>query len=142
LKREKVLLPDVLASAVEASRPLIEAHAHELVIDVRPTVPVIIDGDPHRLAQVFSNLLSNSAKYTDRGGTIMLTLDCLEAEAVVSVRDTGIGIPPHALKQVFEMFSQLQQWMRPNLSTCHSRVHEFPRRLHRGLAAQSRQYPR
>jgi PAS domain S-box-containing protein len=108
LKREKILLTDVLASAVEASRPHIDAHAHELVIDARPPVPVVIDGDLHRLAQVFSNLLSNSAKYTDRGGTITLTLDCQGAEAVVSVRDTGIGIPPHALEQVFEMFSQVQ----------------------------------
>jgi signal transduction histidine kinase len=108
LQREKIVLTDVLANAVEASRPLIEAHAHELVIDVRPTVPVVIDGDPHRLAQVFSNLLSNSAKYTDRGGSITLTLDCVGAEAVVSVRDTGIGIPPDALEQVFEMFSQVR----------------------------------
>ncbi|MDB6106275.1 MAG: histidine kinase [Gammaproteobacteria bacterium] len=108
LKREKILLTDVLASAVEASRPMIEAHAHELVIDVRPTVPIVIDGDPRRLAQVFSNLLSNSAKYMDRGGTITLTLDCLRAEAVVSVRDTGIGIAPDALGRVFEMFSQVR----------------------------------
>jgi signal transduction histidine kinase len=107
LKREKILLTDVLASAVEASRPRIDALAHKLVIDVRPTVPVIIDGDRHRLAQVFSNLLSNSTKYTDRGGTITVTLDCQGSDAVVSVRDTGIGIPPHALEQVFEMFSQV-----------------------------------
>jgi CheY-like chemotaxis protein len=92
---------------VEASRPLIEAHAHELVIDVQPTVPIVINGDPHRLAQIFSNLLSNSAKYTDRGGTITLALDCVGAEAVVSVRDTGIGLPPDALEEVFEMFSQV-----------------------------------
>jgi PAS domain S-box-containing protein len=108
LKRGRIALTDVLASAVEASRPLIEAHGHELVIDVRPSVPVVIDGDSHRLAQVFSNLLSNSAKYTDRGGSITLTLDCLGAEAVISVRDTGIGIPPDALERVFELFSQMQ----------------------------------
>ncbi|HWW80129.1 MAG TPA: ATP-binding protein [Steroidobacteraceae bacterium] len=107
LKREKILLTNVLTSAVEASRPGIDAQAHKLVIDVRPTVPVIIDGDRHRLAQIFSNLLSNSTKYTDRGGTITLTLDCQGSDAVVSVRDTGIGIPPHALEQVFEMFSQV-----------------------------------
>jgi signal transduction histidine kinase len=108
LKREKIVLTDVLANAVEASRPLIEAHAHELVIDERPTVPITVHGDPHRLAQVFSNLLSNSAKYADRGGTITLTLDVAGADAVVSVRDTGIGIPAHALEQVFEMFSQMR----------------------------------
>jgi signal transduction histidine kinase len=107
LKREKILLTDVLASAVEASRAGIDAQAHKLVIDVRPTVPVIIAGDRRRLAQIFANLLSNSTKYTDRGGTITLTLDFQGAHAVVSVRDTGIGIPPHALEHVFEMFSQV-----------------------------------
>jgi signal transduction histidine kinase len=107
LKREKILLTDVLASAVEASRASIDAQAHKLVIDVRPNGPVIIDGDRSRLAQIFANLLSNSAKYTDRGGTITLTLDFQGSDAVVSVRDTGIGIPRHALEQVFEMFSQV-----------------------------------
>ena len=107
LKREKILLTDVLASAVEASRDSIDTQAHKLVIDVRPTGPVIIDGDRSRLAQIFANLLSNSAKYTDRGGTITLTLDFQGSDAVVSVRDTGIGIPRHALEQVFEMFSQV-----------------------------------
>ena len=108
LKREKISLAEVLADAVEASRPLIERHAHELAIEVRPTDPVIIDGDPHRLAQVFANLLANSAKYTDRGGRITLTLDRQGTDAVVSVADTGIGIPPHALEQVFEMFTQVR----------------------------------
>ena len=107
LKREKILLADVLASAIGASRPRIEASALELVVDMRPTVPVIIDGDRRRLTQIFSNLLSNSTKYTDGGGTITLTLDCQGSDAVVSVRDTGIGIPPHALEHVFEMFSQV-----------------------------------
>jgi signal transduction histidine kinase len=108
LKRERLSLTDVLADAIEASRPFIEANAHELVVEVRPTVPVIVHGDPHRLAQIFSNLLSNSAKYTDRGGRISLSLDCEGGEAVVSVRDTGIGISPHALERVFDMFSQVQ----------------------------------
>ena len=107
LRREEILLTEVLASAVESARPHIDAQAHKLVIDVRPTVPVIIEGDRQRLAQIFSNLLANSAKYTDREGTITLTLDCQGSEAVVSVRDTGIGIPLHALEQVFEMFSRV-----------------------------------
>ena len=107
LRREKILLTEVLASAVESSRPHIDAQAHKLVIDARPTVPVIIEGDRQRLAQIFANLLANSAKYTDREGTITLTLDCQGSEAVVSVRDTGIGVPPHALEQVFEMFSRV-----------------------------------
>jgi PAS domain S-box-containing protein len=108
LTREKVSLQVVLANAIEASRPLIEAQAHELVVEPHPTAPVIVDGDRHRLAQIFSNLLSNSAKYTDRGGCITLSLACEGGEAVISVRDTGIGIPTHALERVFEMFSQVQ----------------------------------
>jgi len=110
LKRERLSLTDVLADAIEASRPFIEANAHELVVEVPPTGPVIVHGDPHRLAQIFSNLLSNSAKYTGRGGRITLSLDCEGAEAVISVRDTGIGISPDALERVFDMFSQV----RPN----------------------------
>jgi len=68
LRREKSRLTDVLANAIEASYPLIEEHAHQLDVNVRHNAPVIIEGDSHRLARVFSNLLSNSAKYTDRGG--------------------------------------------------------------------------
>ena len=91
LKREKILLTEVLASAVESSRPYIEAQAHKLVIDVRPTAPVIIEGDRQRLAQIVANLLANSAKYTDREGTITLTLDCEGSEAVVSASSQGPG---------------------------------------------------
>ena len=108
LKRERVLLTDVLAHAIEASRPLIEAHAHELLIDVRPDQPVRVDGDASRLVQVLANLLSNSAKYTDRGGRITVTLDCQGGEALINVHDNGIGIPPPALERVFEMFAQVQ----------------------------------
>jgi PAS domain S-box-containing protein len=108
LQRQKLSLSDVLGSAVEASRGLIEAHGHEIVLDIRASAPVVVDGDPHRLTQVFSNLISNSAKYTDRGGTITLVLECEDAQAIVSVRDTGIGIPPTALESVFEMFSQVR----------------------------------
>jgi signal transduction histidine kinase len=108
LKRERIVLSDVLANSVAASRPLIEAHAHELLIDAHPAAPVFIYGDLTRLTQVFSNLLSNSAKYTDRGGKITLTLDCQGGEAVVNVQDTGIGIAPHALERVFEMFFRVR----------------------------------
>jgi signal transduction histidine kinase len=68
----------------------------------------LIEGDFARLTQVFFNLLANSAKYTDRGGTITLTLDCQAGEAVVSVQDTGVGIAGDALERVFEMFFQVR----------------------------------
>ena len=107
LRRHRLLLTDVLASAVEGSRIFIEARGHELTVDVHPAAEgLLVDGDPNRLAQVFSNLLSNSAKYTDLGGRIALTLVRENNEAVVRVQDNGIGIPPQALDQVFEMFSQ------------------------------------
>lgn len=108
LRRQKVLLSDVVASAVEACRALIEAQGHALEIDTRDRA-MVIDADPDRLAQVFSNLLSNSAKYTDRGGRITLTLERDGTEAVAVVEDTGIGIPPEALGHVFEMFAQAER---------------------------------
>ena len=107
LRRQKVLLTDVLESAVESSRTFIEAHRHELAIDLRAH-DLLVDGDADRLAQVFSNLLLNSAKYTDAGGVITLMLERENGEAVVSVQDNGIGIPPAALERVFEMFSQIE----------------------------------
>ena len=69
----------------------------------------MVDADPARLAQVFSNLLNNAAKYTDRGGHIRLTAERDGSEVVVSVRDTGIGIAPDQLPGIFEMFSQVDR---------------------------------
>ncbi|MGH8241429.1 MAG: hybrid sensor histidine kinase/response regulator, partial [Steroidobacteraceae bacterium] len=107
LRRRRLLLTDVLASAVEGSRIFIEARGHELTVQVRPGADgLLLDGDAQRLAQVFSNLLSNSAKYTGSGGRITLTLERENDEAVVRVQDNGIGIPRQSLEQVFEMFSQ------------------------------------
>jgi PAS domain S-box-containing protein len=107
LRRQKVLLTEILGGAIEASRAFIEAHQHELVIDLR-VGDLWVDGDPDRLAQVFSNLLFNSAKYTERGGRITLTLERENSETVVTVQDNGIGIPPSAFEQVFDMFSQVR----------------------------------
>ena len=107
LRRQKVLLSEILGSAVEGSRAFIEAHQHELVLDLRVR-NLWVDGDADRLAQVFSNLLLNSAKYTERGGRITLTLERENSESVVTVQDNGIGIPPSALEEVFDMFSQVR----------------------------------
>jgi PAS domain S-box-containing protein len=92
LRRSRVLLGDVLSSAVEAARPLIEAAGHELTISLPPG-PVYLDADLTRLAQVFGNLLTNSTKYTPRGGHIWLAAERRGEEVCVSVRDNGIGIP-------------------------------------------------
>ncbi len=92
LRRSRVLLADVVSSAVETARPAVEAAGHELTVSL-PQRPVFLDADLTRLAQVFSNLLTNSAKYTEQGGRIWLTAEQRGGEVVVSVRDTGIGIP-------------------------------------------------
>jgi PAS domain S-box-containing protein len=107
LRRRKVLLTEVLGHAVESSRAFIESHRHELIVDIRAG-NLLVDGDPDRLAQVFSNLLLNAAKYTGTGGRITLILDHENDEAVVAVQDNGIGIPAQALEQVFDMFSQVR----------------------------------
>jgi PAS domain S-box-containing protein len=108
LRRGRVSLADVVRSAVEATNPAIREFGHELTV-MLPSEPVMLDADLTRLAQVLSNLLTNSAKYTPRGGKIWLSAERSVGEAVVSVRDTGIGIPPHALPTIFDMFSQVDR---------------------------------
>jgi PAS domain S-box-containing protein len=108
LRKERVLLADVVASAVETARPAIEAAGHELLISLPPR-PVFLEADLTRLAQVFSNLLTNSAKYTEQGGSIRLSAERHEGEILVSVRDNGIGIPESALPHIFDMFSQVDR---------------------------------
>lgn len=105
LRKEKVTLEAVIQGALETSRPLVDAYAHHVSL-VLPHEPIELFADPVRLAQVFSNLLNNSAKYTERGGHIEIVARRAGADVVVSVRDTGIGIAPEALPHVFEMFSQ------------------------------------
>jgi signal transduction histidine kinase/DNA-binding response OmpR family regulator len=108
LRRERVELAAVVRNAVETSRPVIEQACHELTVTLPPQ-PVHLDADPTRLAQVLLNLLNNASKYTDRGGRIWLSAERQGSDAVVSVRDTGIGIPREALGRIFEMFSQVDR---------------------------------
>jgi PAS domain S-box-containing protein len=108
LKRARVPLAAVINSAVETARPVIEAEGHDLKISL-PSEPLFLDADLTRLAQVFSNLLSNSAKYTRPGGKIWLTVERKGEDAIVAVRDNGIGIPTDALQRVFEMFCQIDR---------------------------------
>jgi PAS domain S-box-containing protein len=105
LRRARLLLTDVVSSAIETIRPAIEEAGHELIVSLPPE-PVYLDADLTRLAQVFSNLLSNSAKYTEHGGRIWLSAQRQDNDLVVMVRDTGIGIPAAALPRIFDMFSQ------------------------------------
>lgn len=108
LRRDRVLLADAVDAAVEATRPMIEAAGHELELNM-PSGPVFLDADLTRLSQVFSNLLTNSAKYTEAGGRIRLSAERQGSDVVVAVSDNGIGIPAAALSHIFDMFSQVDR---------------------------------
>jgi len=108
LRRTRLLLPDVVSSAVETVRPAIDAAGHELTLSL-PDEPIHLDADLTRLAQVFGNLLGNSAKYTPPGGRIRLSAVANDGHAEVTVSDNGIGIPAASLPTIFDMFSQVDR---------------------------------
>jgi PAS domain S-box-containing protein len=108
LQKDSIELAALVDLAVEASRPMIEDFKHRLTVTV-PSLPVFLEVDPPRIAQVLSNLLNNAAKYTDPGGTIVLTAEQVGGDVELRVRDNGIGIPPDVLPHVFEMFTQADQ---------------------------------
>jgi signal transduction histidine kinase len=105
LRKEPIELRTAIEVAVETSRPLIDAARHRLTVDL-PQEPLNVEADPTRLAQVFANLLNNAAKYTEDGGDLHLRAERQGGEAVISVRDTGVGIAPAHLASVFDMFVQ------------------------------------
>lgn len=106
LKRRRVLLNEVLHNSAEDVRSLMDERHQRLVIERDPgELPVT--GDFDRLAQVFVNLLSNAAKYSEPGSSIRLCLSSEGNEAVARVIDNGIGIPPEDLPHVFDLFSQV-----------------------------------
>ena len=108
LRKEAIEIASLVRTAVETSRPLIEAAGHQLVVALPPE-PLTLHGDPVRLAQVFANLLNNAAKYTQAGGRIWFTIRREGASATVSVRDTGVGIPSDMLPRVFDLFRQIDR---------------------------------
>ncbi|MBK1716367.1 PAS domain-containing protein [Thiocystis violacea] len=103
LRPERLAVAEVVERAVETSRPLIDARRHELSLRLPPDA-LYVTGDPIRLAQVVSNLLNNAAKYTEPGGQIQLTVAREENEAVISVKDSGKGLPAELLEHIFTMF--------------------------------------
>jgi PAS domain S-box-containing protein len=105
LRKEEVSLASVIDSALETSRSLIDAGGHRLTVELPPE-PVHLEADPVRLAEVFSNLLDNAAKYTEPGGRIDLGAVRQGDDVVVSVKDSGVGIPSEMLTHIFEIFSQ------------------------------------
>jgi len=107
LRRQRLDLATILRTAVETSLPLIEAAHHTLKMEISDE-PLILDGDPVRLEQAISNLLNNAAKYTEEEGQIWLSAKREENEAVVSVRDNGLGISKEMLPRIFTMFTQAE----------------------------------
>jgi signal transduction histidine kinase len=105
LQIERIDLAEILSSAIETSRPLIDARGHELVV-IAPERSLQIDGDRARLTQVIANLLNNAARYQHDRGRIEVKIERSGSEAVIAVRDQGVGIAPSVLSQIFELFSQ------------------------------------
>jgi CheY-like chemotaxis protein/nitrogen-specific signal transduction histidine kinase len=131
LRKQRVGLAEVVRSAVESSRPLLDAAGHALTVTLPPR-PVVLDADPTRLAQVLLNLLNNAAKYTPPGGRVWLTASVVASDQwlvaredkapaplatshqslttlEIRVRDTGVGIPAEMLPRVFDMFTQVDR---------------------------------
>jgi two-component system CheB/CheR fusion protein len=107
LLKSRISLDEALQDALEESRPAIEQHGHQLELNVL-SGPVYLDADRARLVQVFSNLLNNAAKYTDRGGRISLTVSRSADWVVVSVKDSGVGIAGDMLTRIFDVFTQAE----------------------------------
>lgn len=108
LKKQRVEVGEVIAKALEMASPMLEQRQHQLRVDV-PAGGLVVDGDPGRLAQVFSNLLTNAAKYTEPGGAVSVTASREDSRIAIRVRDTGIGISAEMLPRVFELFAQERQ---------------------------------
>jgi signal transduction histidine kinase/CheY-like chemotaxis protein len=116
LRKERVRLAPLVETAVEASRSLLDSAGHRLSVEL-PEEPLYLEADPIRIAQVFTNLLNNAAKFTDAGGHVWLNAERVSdgtkagsnhdhGEVVLRVRDTGIGITPELLPKIFEIFTQ------------------------------------
>ena len=106
LRRESIEFATVVARAVETVQPLVDSQGHELSV-LLPSESLLLDADPVRLAQVVGNLLTNAAKYTELNGRIWLTAKREGNEAVLRVRDNGIGLAPNMLPRIFELFVQV-----------------------------------
>jgi signal transduction histidine kinase/HPt (histidine-containing phosphotransfer) domain-containing protein len=113
LQKTTLALDAVVAHAIETNRPLLEARHHRLALDL-PPLPVRVSGDMTRLVQIVGNLVNNAAKYTEDGGAIRVAVETAQCddgseEALIRVRDTGVGIPPEMLPRVFDLFTQVER---------------------------------
>lgn len=108
LQKSRIALAEIVRSSVEDTLDFINAAGHELLVNL-PEEPILVDADPMRLGQVFTNLLSNAAKYTPAGGRIEVSAARRGAGVRVTVRDNGSGIPGEKIDTLFQMFTQLDQ---------------------------------
>ena len=108
LQKERIGLNGIVERAVETTRPLMDQHRHELAVSLSPQ-PIWLDADPTRVEQVIVNLLTNAAKYTHDGGRISLIVQQEDDEAVLRVKDTGVGMAPQLLPHIFELFTQAER---------------------------------
>ena len=108
ISKTRIDIQSVIRDAVESSGPFIESCGHTLSINL-PIQPIYIDADPLRLAQIFSNILNNAAKYTNRGGQINVESFIEDNHIFISINDNGIGIAPDMLNNIFDMFTQVNQ---------------------------------
>jgi signal transduction histidine kinase/ActR/RegA family two-component response regulator len=113
LRLERVNLVRIVRDAIEISQPLIQRSGHEVSV-MAPQPSIVVEADPARLGQVFSNLVNNASRYTANKGQIWITIERAGNSALVTVTDTGIGIPPEQLSSIFEMFSQVDRTRRPH----------------------------
>ncbi|MET1017585.1 MAG: ATP-binding protein [Leifsonia flava] len=111
LERQTVELGEIVAAAVESGRPAAERNGVNLMAEL-PQNPVVVDGDPTRLAQACDNLISNALKFTGRGGSVTVSLTESETEAVIAVQDTGMGIPAAEIDRLFTRFFRSSTAMR------------------------------
>ena len=107
LSKRRVSLSEVIGAALETTRPATDADTHKFNVSI-PSEPVFLDGDPMRLAQVLSNLLSNAFKYTPAGGQIDLIAERADSEVAIRVRDNGIGISAEMVPRIFDIYAQIQ----------------------------------
>ena len=109
LRRRPVDVVAAVQAAIETSRPLIDAGRHELIVRLPAPRTLLVDADWTRLCQIITNILNNAAKYTPAGGRIEVSTKRDGSQAAISVRDSGVGIPPELLPRVFDMFAQVDR---------------------------------
>jgi signal transduction histidine kinase/CheY-like chemotaxis protein len=113
LRRERVDLVAIVRDAIDMCQPLIQRSGHEVSV-MAPQPSIVVEADPARLGQVFSNLVNNACRYMSPKGQLWVTIERAGNQAVVIIADTGMGIPPEQLSNIFEMFSQVDRTNRPH----------------------------